>query len=311
MSGADLGRILVTGANGQLGRALARRVASDPGLGAELRAVVRSETAAATLRELGGACPETRVLDYGDVEALARAAEGCRFAVHLVGIIKESKRSRYVDAHEGATAALAQAADRAALERVVYLSILGVDAASRNPCLASKATAERILLRAKTPAVVLRVPMVIGPGDRTAQILRGEARTRLLPMIGGGRASTQPIHADDVIESILAALRQPGLEGAVLELAGPEAIPARELVLRVAALHGTRPRILPVPLGLARAAAWVAARLSDDPPVTPAMLEVIAQGDCIDPEPARARLGVELTPLAETLARCCGPEAAA
>ena len=104
MSATDLGRILVTGANGQIGRALTERVAAAPSLGAGIRAVVRSETAAQTLRELGSTCPEIRILDYGDAEALAAAAEGCRYAVHLVGIIAESKPSRYVDPARGCSA---------------------------------------------------------------------------------------------------------------------------------------------------------------------------------------------------------------
>ena len=307
MPASDLGRVLVTGANGQLGQLLARRLAGEPGT--RLRAVVRSESAAATLKELGDAAPETRVLDYADETALCAAAEGCRFAVHLVGILLESQRSRYADAHQGSTAVLARACERAAVERVVYLSILGVRPDSSNACLASKGAAEAILLRAATPAVVLRVPMVLGPGDRTSQILRAEADARLLPMIDGGRASTQPIFADDVVEGILAALTRPGLEDAVLELAGPEALPARELVARVAALRGGNPRILPVPLALAKAGAWLAERLLASPPLTRAMLEVLARDDRVDPEPARSRLGIELTPLAETLRRCCGPEA--
>ncbi len=307
MPASDLGRILVTGANGQLGQLLARRVAGEAGTA--LRAVVRSEAAARALKELGDAAPETRILDYADEAALSAAAEGCRFAVHLVGILLESRRSRYADAHEVASACLARACDRSGVERVVYLSILGARPNAENPCLASKGAAEAILLAAATPAVVLRVPMVLGPGDRTSRILRAEADARLLPMIEGGRASTQPIFAGDVVEAILAALTRPGLDGAVLEVAGPESLPARELVARIAALRGGRPRILPIPLGLAKAGAWLAARLMASPPVTPAMLEVLAQSDCVDPEPARRRLGIELTPLAETLRRCCGPEA--
>lgn len=304
-----LGRILVTGANGQLGLALARRVAEDKSLEAELLAVVRSEAAARAMHErLGAACPEIRLLDYADSEALARTARGCRSAVHLVGILLESKRSRYAAAHQGSTASLARAAERAGIRRIVYLSILGARPDSRNACLASKGAAERILLEGRTPAVVLRVPMVLGPGDRTSQILRAEARARWLPMIGGGRARQQPIFAGDVVEAVLAALSREGVEGAALDLAGPEALPARELVARVAALHGTRPRVIGVPRAPAMALAWLAERLLPDPPLTPAMLGVVTQDDAVDPEPARARLGIGLTPLDETLRRCCGPE---
>lgn len=303
---ADLGRILLTGANGQLGRSLIARLA---GTG-RVRAVVRSQAAADTLRALPEAMrPELEVIDYGDAQALTRAARGCRHAVHLVGIIKETGKSRYVDAHERATASLARAAQDAGLERIAYLSILGTDERSSNACLASKARAERILLEAKTAAVVLRVPMVVGPGDRTAQILRAEALARFLPLVGGGVNRAQPIHADDVTRAVLAALERPGLDDVTLDLAGPESLPARELIARAARLYGRSPAVIPIPMGLARAAAWLASKLSSDPPFTPAMLEVITHDDHVDPRPACEALGIELTSLDEILRTCVGPEA--
>src|SRR5690606_34251972 len=121
---AELGRVLITGANGHLGRALIARLASGRPPRAALRAVVRSERAAAAVRALPER-PELVVLDYGDGEALARAASGCAAVVHLVGILKEAPGTRYEDAHEGSARALAQAAARAGCHRIVYLSILG------------------------------------------------------------------------------------------------------------------------------------------------------------------------------------------
>ena len=109
--------------------------------------------------------------------------------------------------------------------------------------------------------------------------------------------------------AILAAFEKPELSGAVVALAGPESIPHSELVARAAALHGRRPRIVPVPLGAARLLAATFARLSADPPVTPAMLGVLDHDDQIDPAPACARLGIALTPLDVTLRRCVGPDA--
>ena len=303
---ADPGRILVTGANGQLGRALTARLA---GAG-RVRAVVRSEKAADTLRSLPESMrPEVEVLDYRDTAALGRAADGCRFAVHLVGIIKETGNSRYEDAHEAASQSLAAAADEAGLTRIVYLSILGTDADSANPCLCSKGRAERILLEAKTPVVVLRVPMVLGPGDRTAQIIRGEAHARFLPLVGGGANRAQPIHVDDVVDAILAALERPGLDDAALDLAGPESLPARDLIRKAAALFGKRPTVIPIPLAVARTGAWLAEKLSSNPPVTRAMLDVITLNDFVDPSAACEALGIELTPLDEILRTCVGPEA--
>jgi len=306
----DLGTILVTGANGQLGRGLIERLARR-GDATRVRAVVRSERAADTLRGLPDDLrPEIVILDYGDAAALSEAARGCRFAVHLVGIIKETATSRYQTAHEDSSRSLAAAAESAGLERIVYVSILGTDAGSANPCLASKGRAEKILIQGRTPAVVLRVPMVLGPGDRTATILRHEAMAKLLPMIGGGRAHNQPIAASDVLDGIVAAMTRPGLEGSTLDLAGPESLPARDLVARVGALFGRRPIVVPVPLFLVMALAWIASKLSKDPIFTPAMLGVIQLDDRVDPEPACARLGIELTSLDETLRRAVAAEGA-
>lgn len=302
-SGSELGRVLVTGANGHLGRRLIRRLSS-------VRAVVRSERAAATLRALPEAARlDTEILDYRDVERLTRAAGGCRYAVHLTGIIKETRDNRYVDAHEATCEALARAAAAARIERIVYLSILGSDPAAPNACLASKGRAERILLDAETPVVILRVPMVLGPGDATTRVVAAEARARLLPLIGGGRTRTQPIYADDVVEAILAAMTRPGLDDVVLDLAGPESLIQRDFVARAARLYGRRPTVIPIPLAVARGLALLAERLLANPPLTRAMLGVLCQDDCVDPEAACKELGIQLTPLDEALRRSLGIEA--
>ena len=113
--------ILVTGANGHIGQALACAVSPRP-----VRALVRSDRAAAQLKALGDAATlEIRQVDYSDEDALLRAGEGCVSWVHLIGILKETRNARYVDAHERPSEALARAAEKAGAKRIVSLSILG------------------------------------------------------------------------------------------------------------------------------------------------------------------------------------------
>jgi uncharacterized protein YbjT (DUF2867 family) len=306
----QLGRVLVTGANGHIGRRLIQRLLAEGPERARVRALVRSERAAGVLRALPApARPEIAVADYGDDDALARAAAGCARVAHLVGILKESSTTRYRDAHELATGALVRAAEKAGVRRIAYLSILGADPAHPNPCLASKGRAEEILLGGPVPAAVLRVPMVLGPGDFASRALRRQATARLVFLVRGGATLEQPIDADDVVAALLAALSRPELEHVRLDLAGPESLSHRELVRRAAALFGARPRVVPVPIALARGAARVLERALADPPVSVAMLEVLEHDDCVDARSAAARLGIELTPLDATLRRCVGPEA--
>jgi NADH dehydrogenase len=304
----DAARVLVTGANGQIGRRLIERLArSNPRVA--VRAVVRSERAAETLQGFPVEIrPEISVVDYRNAEELAEAARDCRYAVHLVGILKQTSNSRYQDAHEASTRAMADAAAMAGLRRVVYLSILGSDPKSANACLASKGRAEQILLGAKAPALILRVPMVIGPGDVTANIVRREALARVLPLAAGGRSRTQPIYAGDVVEAIAAGLERDDLDDLILDLAGPESLTQREFIERAAQLYGRRPRVVSIPAALLSTIAGLAERFLPDPPLTKSALEVILSDDDIDSEPARRKLGIELTPLDEILRRCVGPQ---
>jgi len=297
--------ILVTGANGQLGRRLlARLEGADPPRA--VRAVVRSQRAAQSVRE-SGARAEVRVVDYRDAEGLTAAAAGCDAAVHLVGILKETRANRYVDAHERACTALASAAAKAGLRRIVCVSILGSRADAANACLASKGRAEEILLAGAVPALILRVPMVLGPGDPAAAALAREARAGRVRLVSGGASLEQPIAADDLVEAIVAGLFAAGVERCALDQAGLESLPHRELVRRAARVLGTEVEIGSIPYLAAVAFAWLAARVMSDPPLTPAMLGVLLHDDAIDPRPAGARLGIRLTPLDETLRRALAP----
>ena len=302
------GPILVTGANGNLGRRLLGRLAGTHAL----RAVVRSERAAGQVRTAGvDPPPEIRVLDYADAPRLAEAARGCTHAVHLVGILKEGRTSRYADAHERSCEALARAAEAADLRRIVYPSILGARPDSPNACLASKGRAERILLGSRAPTLVLRVPMVLGEDDHASISLRARACARRAVLVRGGASLEQPIYAGDVILAIVRGLDAPGLDGVALDLAGPESLSHRALVARAAALLGApAPRVIPLPRAIAFAGAWLAERLVADPPVTRAMLGVLDHDDRIDPAPACRRLGISLTPLDEALRRCIGTRTA-
>jgi uncharacterized protein YbjT (DUF2867 family) len=304
-----LDRVLVTGANGQIGMRLIDR------LGREkpkvlVRAIVRSKRAAMALEKLAEDIrPEISVVDYRDADALADAARDCSHAVHLVGILKQTATSRYEDAHEASTRAIAEAATAARLQRIVYVSILGTNAHSPNACLASKGRAERALLDGKTPALILRVPMVIGPGDFTAHIVRREALARFLPLAAGGRSRTQPIFADDVVDAIVAGLYRDDLDNLVLDLAGPESVSQRAFIERAAKLFDRRPRFISIPKALVLFFAGLAERWFANPPMTRSALEVILADDSVDPKPAAETLGIELTSLDEILRRCVGPGA--
>ena len=302
-------RILLTGANGHLGRLVIRALADDADA-LPVRAVVRSENAARSLDDLPSPeRREVRIIDYRDRTGLEAAAQGCDAAIHLVGILKATRANRYESAHEQPAEALSAACSAAGVGRIVHTSIHGADPASGNGCLASRGRTDDILLASPVPAVILRVPMVLGPSDIAAEALRRQATSGRARLVRGGAALQQPIAAADVVAALLAACRPGAPADVVLELAGPESLTHRALVERTARVLGREVAFASTPMFAARAFAWLAETLSADPPLTRDMLEVLEQDDAVDPEPARRALGIELTPLDRALRTAFNTEA--
>jgi nucleoside-diphosphate-sugar epimerase len=105
--------------------------------------------------------------------------------------------------------------------------------------------------------VLLRPSMIYGPADdrnltRLAAFL---GRCRWLPVFGDGQALQQPVHVDDVIAALLAALIRPAAAGRQYDLAGPRPMTYNELVDAVGRAVGVRPRPCHIPVGAALTAA--------------------------------------------------------
>jgi NADH dehydrogenase len=301
--------IVITGANGQLGQALLARLARLANEGhRSIRALVRSERARDTLASLDlPHPPEVQVVDYTSPSELEAALAGSEAAVHLVGIIKEAPGTRYFEAHEQTCHALALAANRTEVSRIVYLSILGSTPRSPNACLASKGRAENLLLDDRVAATVLRVPMVLGGDDPASASLRRQAKSRRVRLVAGGRTLQQPIDARDVVSAILSACASPDPGDLSLDAGGPECLSHRDLVLRAARLWDNEPVISSLPIGLARAGVDLLGKILSNPPVSGAMFDILQHDDRVDPALLRDALGIELTPLDRTLSDHVGP----
>jgi NADH dehydrogenase len=239
---------------------------------------------------------------------MQEAISDMRCVVHLVGIIKESPDARYVEAHEQTCHALALAASRTNIERIIYVSILGATPGSDNDCLASKGRAEALLLDDRAPATVLRVPMVLSGDDPASTSLRRQARSRSVRLVAGGRTRQQPIDSRDLIRAILAARRAAPGRDLALDVGGPECLTHRALVLRAARLWENEPRIRSIPFWLARFAVAVLCSVLRRPPITTTMFEILQQDDRTDPEVLSKALGIALTPLSKTLDDFIGPK---
>jgi len=291
--------LVVTGANGNLGR----RLLKDARVRGGGRALVRRESAVPPLKQ-DNADLDVRVVDYLDAGALTSALEGATSVVHLVGILKESSTSRYERAHQRTTEMLIESAARAGVGRILNLSIIGSDPNSNNACLRSKGATDAMLLEGAVDATVARVPMVLGEGDYAAASLHARA-SKPVNWLLRAESLEQPLYAGDVVTAVLRMLKDAAFSNRIVELAGPEVLSRAELTRRGAAVLGNQTRVRSLPLGIGMAVAAVLERLPD-PPLTRAMLGVLDHDDDVDVSAVVAELGLKLMPLDEALRRCIG-----
>ncbi len=291
--------ILITGANGHLGQRLIPELATKR----PVKALVRSEQAATALRGTIDSLPGTTAnnvtiveLDYVDVDGIRAATLNCSEIIHLAGILKESPWSSYKQAHEDTTQALLNATVDADIKRIHYLSIVGSRPDAPNACLASKGRAEAMLLESSIPALVLQVPMVLGEGDYAAAALNAQAR-RGTNFVFDVNARDQPLYAGDVVNALINGSNLDTAFNNRLTLAGPTSINKRDLIKRAAALLGNQTRVIGIPGAFATGMAKLLERLSKNPPVTAAMMEILHHDDNYDPEPACETLKLNLTSL--------------
>jgi nucleoside-diphosphate-sugar epimerase len=301
----------VTGGSGFIGRALIERLRSE---GWDVRALARSDAAAAKVREAGAdAAPG----DLGDAAAMRAGAEGCELAFHAAAKVEdwgdpaEFERIN-VRGTENALAACREAGVRrfvhvgteAALMAGKPLVNVNEEAPLRpdSPALysSSKAKAEQRVRAANADGfetVVIRPRFVWGRGDTTLLPTLVElVRSGGFRWVGGGRHLTDTTHVDNTVEGlVLGATKAPA--GSVYFVTDGERVVFRDWLSQFLGTQGVSIPDKSVPVPVARVAAvageraWRLLRRPGSPPLTRFAFWVSSQECTIDISRARDELG--------------------
>jgi nucleoside-diphosphate-sugar epimerase len=217
--------ILITGATGFLGGALALRLHAD---GARVRALARSPEKAGFLRERG---IDIVPGDVTDLDSLRRAVQGCSIVFHAAASFARA----YADQHAVnvvGTQNIAQAAAEAGSARLVHVSTISVygfnhpgDVTEDAPLLpgadpyANTKKAGELALRQTAEArglsyAISRPGMIYGPrsANWTGNMFR-LAKRNPTRWVGDGGGSAHPIYVDDVVDQLLTLAVHPSADG--------------------------------------------------------------------------------------------------
>jgi uncharacterized protein YbjT (DUF2867 family) len=223
--------ILVTGGTGTLGRQVVTRLQQ---AGRPVRALGRHATGMKPAVELV-------VADLETGEGVDTALDGVEIVVHCAGTAKG-------DDIKAKT--LVEAAQRADVRHIVYISVVGADETPINGPIdramfgyfVAKHAAERIIAESGIPWTTVRATQF---HDLTLKTLEQLAKMPVMPVFGG--MSFQPIDSGEVADRLVElALDEPA--GLVASIGGPKIYPMDELARSYLAADGRSKPVFGMPI---------------------------------------------------------------
>jgi uncharacterized protein YbjT (DUF2867 family) len=284
-------RVTVFGATGVIGQALLPQLADEH----EVVAVSRGRREA----EDGIRWTEADVASGTGIAAALEQAEIAYYLVHSLGARDFERQDRE------AARNVSREAKRAGVEQIVYLGGLGGEDDDASAHLRSRRETADSLASDGVPVTTLRAAMVVGKGSAAFETILGLVR-RLPVMITPSWVSTptQPIALEDIARYLAGVAGNEAAVGEAFDAGGPEVMTYRQMIERIAALLGKRPRIVEVPvLTPALSALWLELVTPVNASVARPLVEGLRTPTVAREERLRTLLPFQLTPFDDAARR--------
>lgn len=193
------GPIALTGSTGFVGRHLVKAL-SDAGFA--LRLLARQ-----SVQDCGFGSVETVTGSLNDEAALKTLVNGASAVIHLAGAIAAPGRRSFFTINSEGTERVVKVAMAAGVTRFIHVSSLAARAPELSDYAASKRAAEDVLSALKPEGLlIVRPPVVYGPGDRATLPLLAQFTRRTAFIPGGARARFSLLYAEDLAKFLTARL---------------------------------------------------------------------------------------------------------
>jgi uncharacterized protein YbjT (DUF2867 family) len=233
-------KVLLTGANGYIGRRLKKVLIGLPEL--DLRIFVRNK------KSVSQAILDKYEVVEGDTfskEDLQKALEGVDVAYYLIHSLN---KENYQDLDKLSAQNFIETAELCNVKRVIYLGGLGVKNENTSHHLLSRLETGEILSQSKIVQTIwVRAGVIIGSGSASFEIIRNLVE-KLPFMITPKWVDTyaQPIAVDDVINYLVVSLNLEYNQNLIVDI-GSKKMQYKEMMLETATALGLKRVLIPVP----------------------------------------------------------------
>ena len=264
-------RVLVTGANGFIGRRLCGLLVEK---GFCVRSVFRKSPASHILAEtekvvIGDIGPDTRWHEaLKDVDCVIHLAA----RVHVMNDDSDDPLAEFRKTNVNATLTLARQAAEAGVKRFIYLSSIKVNGEETNgsrvfsaddipapvdPYAISKYEAEQALQAVSAATgmdvVIIRPPLVYGPGVKANFRSMMKWLVKGLPLpLGATHNSRSFVALDNMVDFIITCIEHPSASGQVFLVSDGDDMSTTVLLKRLSSALGVSTWLIPVPVFLLR-----------------------------------------------------------
>jgi len=252
-------KVAITGGSGFVGSHLARRL------------IAHGHEVVLVSRRTG--------VDISSEHALVGAFAGCRAVAHCAGINREIGDQTYQRIHVDGTRCVVDAAERAGVRRLAFMSFLRARPGCGSPYHESKWAAEEIVRASRLDYTIVKAGMTYGLGDHMLDHLSHALHTLpIFATVGIAEKPIRPLAVDDLLAVLVAAVVDGRLSRQSVAVVGAEELRLSDAVRRVAAVLGRRVLIVPSPI----AAQYVLAQLFEwtmtVPLVAKAQVRILSEG---------------------------------
>jgi uncharacterized protein YbjT (DUF2867 family) len=288
-------RILIIGGTGLIGSAIHARLSTE---GHDCVLVSRHQTGT----------PDTHHVALDIAQATSAATwkpvlAGVDAVINAAGALQGQDMQ---GVHVVGSAALYAACESEGVRRVILFSAIGTDREARSDFSRTKQEGEAALMSRDLDWVVLRPSVVVGRAAYGGSaLLRGLASLPVLPVMPA-TAPIQPVHLDDIVETVVFFLKTGAPSRLALDLAGPRQMAFSDAVVLFRRWLRWRPAYrLPLPAWAASGsyrAGDVAQMLGWRTPINSTAQAEMRRGATGDPGPWRQATGVAPRDLEAALA---------